>query len=73
MKKSKQFLKGDHIIQLIDLKTNEVVAQDTLDSFVENNLDDHDVMMALYDLKSCKLKEKIVPHFLGYSILKAID
>jgi hypothetical protein len=71
IKKTKQILSGDHMIQLIDVQTNQLIAEDTLDSFVENNLDDYDVLMALYDLKSCKLKEKVVPTFLGYNLLRA--
>jgi len=58
------------IIQMIDPKTKQIEAEDTLISFYENNEDDDDVIEALDQLKSGKKTEVKVPTGQGVYILK---
>lgn len=69
----KTFLNGNTtIIQSIDMNTNEVIAEDTLNSFVDNNCEPHDeeILLALYELKTCRQSEITVPTWQGYCLLK---
>jgi hypothetical protein len=69
----KTFLNGNTtIIQSIDMNTNEVIAEDTLNSFVDNNSEPHDeeILLALYELKTCRQSEITVPTWQGYCLLK---
>ena len=72
MKKNKIFLSGDHIIQMIDPRSNDLIVEGSLDSFIDNNLEDEEVLVALYELKVSKLKEKLVPTGQGYFLLKPL-
>ena len=58
------------IIQMIDPKTKQIEAEDTLSSFYENNEDDDDVIEALDQLKSGKKTEVKAPTGQGVYILK---
>ncbi len=70
---TKTYLDGDTtIIQSIDINTNEVMAEDTLNAFIENNSESHDedILLGLYELKTCRQTEITVPTWQGYCLLK---